>query len=274
MGHRPDAVRQRRLRDDAVSELGPRAIVRIVPMREARGPSIRSVTTALRARLIDVEERAVKGRRMGTGVVALVAAAGLTWAAAPSAQAYGVSPAAVTASTASVTDPAGTVRALYSVDGFQALIDSVTQQVHAQHPNATFRDIVGTTSSGTTTSIRDVTRWQLNYNDVDSTGRQMIVRGSVLLPSWTALITTVQNATVYSRELTEPVKMSPFQATILMRIAGYREPFHTVVYAQPIGRLAVYPHPLFIVDQGADRIAVDTVTGVVAPFRYSVGPTT
>jgi len=221
-----------------------------------------------------VKEQAVKRRRIGTGLTTVVAAAGLLWAAAPGAQAAPVAPTAPVGLTSGATNPAGTVRALYSAAGFQELIDSVKAQVHERYPNATFRDVVGSSPSGLTTSIRDVTTWQFNFNDVNGAGRSIIVRATVFLPSWTATLTTQENATVYSRELFQPVAMSPFLATVLMRIAGYREPFRTVVYAQPIGRSTAYPHPLFIVDQGADRIAVDTVTRVVAPFRYSVGPAT
>lgn len=210
----------------------------------------------------------MKRRTIGTGTVAVLATAGLLYAAAPSAQASPAAPAA----TLGARDPAGTVKALYSAAGFQALIDSVTDQVHAQYPNATFRDAVGTSPSGPTTSIRDVVSWTFNFDDVDSDGRQMIVQGAVFLPSSTALIKVTKNATVYSRELTKPAAMSPFEATLLLRTAGYREPFRTVVYARPIGRAEVYPHPLFIIDQGDDHIQVDTMTREVKPFRYSFGP--
>lgn len=212
----------------------------------------------------------MRRRAIGTGLAAVLATAGVMYAAAPSAQAH---PAAPAAASSGARDPAGTVKALYSAAGFQALIDSVADQVHALYPNATFRDAVGTSPSGVTTSVRDVVSWKLNFDDVDSDGRQMIVQGAVFLPSSTALINVTKNATVYSRELTEPVAMSPFEATLLLRTAGYREPFRTVIYAQPIGRAAVYPHPLFIIDQGDDRIQVDSVTREVKPFRYSVGPT-
>ncbi|MEP6632445.1 MAG: hypothetical protein ABJA89_18380 [Lapillicoccus sp.] len=215
---------------------------------------------------------------MGTRLAVVVAVAGLSWAAAPSAQAARTAPAAPAAEAAAagvagvVGDTAGIVTVLNSPVGFQRLIDEITTQVHAQYPRATLRSIVGTSPSGPTTSIRDVTAWQLNFNDVDATGRNMIVRGAVLLPYRTVVVTTIQNATVYSRELTQPVALSPHLATVLVRAAGYREPFRSVFYAQPIGRATAYPHPLAVVDPGGDLIGVDTVTRAVAPFRYSIGP--
>ena len=214
-------------------------------------------------------------RRMGTRLAVVVAVAGLSWAAAPSAQAAPTAPAAPAAKAtapAAAGDTAGIASVLNSPVGFQRLIDEITAQVHAQYPRATLRSIVGTSPSGPTTSIRDVTSWQLNFNDVDATGRNMIVRGAVLLPYRDVLVTTIQNATVYSRELTQPVGLSPHLATVLVRAAGYREPFHPIFYAQPIGRAAAYPHPLAVLDPGGDLIGVDTVTREVAPFRYSVGP--
>jgi hypothetical protein len=217
----------------------------------------------------------VGARRMGTRLAVVLAVAGLSWAAAPSAQAARTAPAAPAAMAAAVggaSDTASIVRALYSPAGFQQLIDEITAQVHAQYPRATLRSIVGTSPSGPTTSIRDVTSWQLNFNDVDATGKNMIVKGAVLLPYRNVLVTTIRNATVYSRELTQPVGLSPHLATVLVRAAGYREPFRSIFYAQPIGRAAVYPHPLAVVDPGGDLVGVDTVTREVAPFRYSVGP--
>ncbi len=214
-------------------------------------------------------------RRMGTRLAVVVAVAGLSWAAAPSAQAARTAQApsaAATATGSAAGGTAGIVTVLNSPVGFQRLIDEITAQVHAQYPRATLRDIVGTSPSGPTTSIRDVTSWQLNVNGVDATGRNIIVRGAVLLPYRTVLVTTIQNATVYSRELTQPVALSPHLATVMVRAAGYRAPFHSVFYAQPIGRATAYPHPLAVVDPGGDLIGVDTVTREVAPFRYSVGP--
>ncbi len=217
----------------------------------------------------------MKGRRIVTGVVAAVAAAGLVGVAGPDAQAAPNAHAAAAAPGAlspGVSNPAGTVKALLSVAGFQALVDSVKAQVHAQYPDATFRDVVGDAPSGPTTSITDVTRWQFNFNDVIGDSDHILVRATVFLPSWTATLTILHSTAVYSQELTEPVAMSPFEATVLLRIAGYREPFRTVIYAQPVGRS--YPHPLYIVDQGDERVAVDTVTRHVAPFHYMVGPST
>ncbi len=169
-------------------------------------------------------------------------------------------------------NPAGTVKSLLSVAGFQALVDSVAAQVHAQYPNATLGDIVGTSPSGPTTSITDVTTWRFNDNDVNGEGRHVLIYATVFLPNRKATIIVRQNAVLYSEDLTEPVAMSPFKASLLLRLAGYREPFRTVVYARTFGRN--YPHPIFIFDQGVGRdlIAVDTITQDVAPFHDRIGP--
>jgi hypothetical protein len=135
--------------------------------------------------------------------------------------------------------PSGTQRALKSVAGFQALVDSVTQQVHAQYPNATLGDIVGYSLSGPTTSITDLTRWDFQFND--EVGKdQILVRGTVFLPSRTATITVVPHTVPLFNELTEPVGISPFKATLLIRNAGYRKPFTRVTYLHRKG--AAYPH--------------------------------
>lgn len=213
----------------------------------------------------------MKVRRMVTGLAAVVVAAGLLGVGLPTAQAAPSAPAVRDAVVAKAGNPAGTVRALLSVAGFRALVASVTAQVHAQYPDATLGDIVGTSPTGPTRSITDVTRWEFNFNHVTGEGGRVMVRATVFLPDWTVTLTTYPNTVVYSQELTAPAAMSPFKATLLLRTAGYREPFQTVIYAQPFGR--AYPNPIFIVDQGADWVQVDTVTGIVKPFHYSPGPT-
>jgi hypothetical protein len=213
----------------------------------------------------------VKARRMVTGLAAAVVAAGLVGVGRPTAQAAPSGPAVRDAVMVKAGNPSGTLRALLSVAGFQALVASVTEQVHTQYPDATLGDIVGSSPTGPTTSITDVTRWEFNFNHVTGEGGRVMVRGTVFLPDWTVTLTTFTNTVVYSRELTAPVAISPFKATLLLRTAGYREPFHTVIYSQPFGQ--TYPHPIFIVDQGPDWVQVDTVTRVVKPFHYSPGPT-
>lgn len=212
----------------------------------------------------------MKARRIVTGLLAAVATAGLVGVGVPSAQAAPSTSAERAPAMTGPANPSGTLRALLSVAGFQALVDSVTAQVHAEYPNATLGDIVGSSPTGPTTSITDVTTWQFNFNDVSGDSDHILVRATVFLPDWTATITVLRNTVLYSQQLTEPVAISPFKATLLIRIAGYRKPFRTVIYAQPVG--PSYRHPLFIVDQGADLVAVDTVTRVVAPFHYTPGP--
>ncbi len=211
----------------------------------------------------------MNGRRIVIGTMAALAATGLIGATGPAAQAAPAAHGVPAAAARSTDNPAGTVRALMSANGFQALIDSVTRQVHAQYPNAELKDAVGTSPSGPTTSVTDVTRWDFLFNDVIGGTDHIIVKASLLLPSWTALVFVQHNAGVYAKTLAGPVAMSPFQATLRRRLAGYQEPFTKMVYAQPYPLMAPhpFPNPVFIFYSGADpTTTVDTVTRVVEPW--------
>jgi hypothetical protein len=216
----------------------------------------------------------VQGRRIVTGIVAAIAAGGVVGLTGPSAQAAPGPHAASTVSTASskssTSNPGVLTRAVMSAHGFQALIDSVTQQVHAEYPHATFQDAVGTSPSGPTTSITDVPRWDFRFNDVIGESDHIIVKASIWLPSPVVLINVQHNAGVYSKPLVGPVAMSPFQATLWRRLAGYPTPFTKVVYVQPNRLMSPrsFPHPVFLFYQGTDTptTVVDTVTRSVEPW--------
>jgi hypothetical protein len=233
-------------------------------------PRRSSITTVVYTcgRLTDAEEQAVQGRRIVTGIAAAMLAAGLVGLTGPSAQAA-PSPHTVS-NTSSTSNPGVLTRSLMSAHGFQALIDSVTEQVHAEHPRATFQDAIGTSPSGATTSITDVPRWDFLFNDVDGEGDHVIVKASIWLPSPMVLINVQHNATVYSQPLVRPVAMSPFQATLRRRLAGYPTPFTMVVYTQPNRLMAprAFPNPVFLFYEGTDTptTVVDTVTRSVEPW--------
>lgn len=219
----------------------------------------------------------MQGRRIVTGIAAAIAAGGLIGLTGPSAQAA-PSPhtASSTGSTGSTSSPSSSsnpgvlTRALMSAHGFQALIDSVTQQVHAEHPHATFQDAIGTSPSGPTTSITDVPRWDFLFNDVIGEADHIIVKASIWLPSPMVLINVQHNAVVYSKPLVGPVVMSPFQATLWRRLAGHTAPFTKVVYSQPNRLMAprAFPNPVFLFYEGTETptTVVDTVTRSVEPW--------
>jgi hypothetical protein len=250
-------------------------VVRTIRMSPRRS----SITTVVYTcgRLTDAEEQAVQGRRIVTGVAAAMMAAGLVGLTGPSAQA---APSPHTASNSSnngsndsrtsISNPGVLTRAVMSANGFQALIDSITQQVRAEHPHATFQDAIGTSPSGPTTSITDVPRWDFLFNDVGGEGDGIIVKASIDLPSPMVLINVQHNATVYSKPLVGPVAMSPFQATLWRRLAGYPTPFTKVVYVQPNRLMAPrsFPNPVFLFYEGTETptTIVDTVTRTVEPW--------
>ena len=225
----------------------------------------------------------MQGRRIVTGIVAAIAAGGLVGLTGPSAQAAAGPHTASSANTPNTTNspnspnspnsmsnPGVMTRALMSAHGFQALIDSVTQQVHAEHPHATFQDAIGTSPSGPTTSIIDVPRWDFLFNDVIGESDHVIVKASMWLPSPTVLINVQHGAVVYSKPLVGPVALSPFQATLWRRLAGDTTPFTKVVYIQPNPLMAPrsFPNPVFLFYEGTDTpsTVVDTVTRDVAPW--------
>lgn len=202
----------------------------------------------------------MKSRWLVKTAVAVVAVAGLGWTAAPVAQAAALPPVGGT----STSNPAGTVKALFSTAGFQALVDSVAAQVHARYPDAQLMEVDGRSPSGKTMSITDVTQWRFDYNATQD-GKLIVVFATVNLPSWTASLSVQGGVWVGSDPLTDPVAMSPFKASLLLRIAGYHQPYQFVTYRQPNAG-APTPHPLFIFDQANAYVGVDTVTGKVAPL--------
>ena len=170
----------------------------------------------------------MNGRRIAVGLVALAAGTGLVGAAAPAANAASTRAVASASVQASVQadNPAGTVRALYTAKGFQALIDSVTQQVQAQYPGAVLVFVNGG-SAAPTKQVKDFTGWEFLYNATVGSEAKSVV-ATVTLPSWTAQITTQDGVYVGVFPITTPVAVSPFEASVRLRTAGYPGAFERI----------------------------------------------
>jgi hypothetical protein len=198
----------------------------------------------------------MNGRRIAVGLVALAAGAGLIGAAAPAASAAATG--AVASASVQVDNPAGTVRALYTAKGFQALIDSVTDQVQAEYPGAALV-FVDSESAVPTKQVKDLTGWVFLFNAVVGSEAK-IVFATVTLPSWTAQIRSEDGVFAGVYPITTPVAVSPFEASVRLRTAGYRGAFE---------RISLYrnnpdpaPNYWFDLTSGGEGI-VNAVTGDV-----------
>ena len=195
-------------------------------------------------------------RRVISLVAAVTAGTALVGTVTADAQA---APIERVAASQTPADPSGTVRALYSAAGFQELIDRVTAQVRGQYPNAQLALVDGSTPTGPTTRIDDVTTWRIAFLAVTSDRHRVVVTATVHLPSWTASI-SAERSPVFGLQIAQPVTMSPFQAALLARIAGYREPYTDVWFHQPPG-LA----PRYTFFGAGEPVTVDTATRAVTP---------
>ena len=199
---------------------------------------------------------------MGAATVAAAVSVGAsaipTATAAPAAQAASAAQAAASNS--------GSAKYLASLRWYQELVDSVTAQVVALYPNAYLLEIDGVSPTGPVSSVFGVTSWRFDFNAVIGDDHRIVVQATVDLPSTTASIHVMDGVWSGSAVLTDPVQMSAVHAGVLLRQAGYTEPFRFVTYRQPI-QSGFDPHPLYIFDQGEhDFVGVDTITGEVAPL--------
>lgn len=193
-------------------------------------------------------------RRIVAAVVALAAGATLVGVSAPGAQA-----APVGAAHGTTANRAGTVAALYSAAGFQSFLDAVTAQVHVSYPNAVLALADGLSPTGPTTRIDDVTTWKLGYRAVTKDRTPVVVSAEVTLKSRTATI-TAQPSPVFGLHIQQPLRMSPFEAALRIRIAGYRAGYDDIWLHQS-GDEA----PRYSFLGGGQVVTVDTVTGAVTP---------
>ena len=166
----------------------------------------------------------MNGRRIAVGLVALTAGMGLVGAAAPAANA--ASTVAVASASVQADNPAGTVRALYTAKGFQAFIDSVTDQVRAEYPGAALV-FVDSASAVPTKQVKDLTGWEFVFNAVVGS-KAKVVTATVTLPSWTAQIRSEDGVFTGVYPITTPVAVSPFEASVRLRTAGYRGAFERI----------------------------------------------
>ncbi len=201
---------------------------------------------------------------MAMGAATVAAAVSVGASAIPPATA---APAVQAASAAqAAASNSGSAKYLASLRWYQELVDSVTAQVVALYPNAYLLEIDGVSPTGLVGSVFGVTSWRFDFNAVNADDREIVIQATVDLPSTTASIHVMDGVWSGSAVLTDPVQMSAVHAGVLLRQAGYTQPFRFVTYRQP-NQSSFDPHPLYIFDQGEHGfIGVDTVTGEVGPL--------
>ena len=99
----------------------------------------------------------------------------------------------------------------------------------------------------------------LQLTAVTSDRHRVVVTATVDLPSWTPTIVAAPSP-VFGLHIQQPLTMSPFEATLLARIAGYRDAYDDVWLHQPQG---FNPRYTFFTSSGP--VSVDTVTRQVTP---------
>ncbi|MFC9768901.1 hypothetical protein [Rhodococcus jostii] len=127
-------------------------------------------------------------------------------------------------------------------------------------------EVDGSSPTGTTQSIANVTSWKFIFNDATDAHSRSIF-ASVELPAHIASIETHDSVWVGSTTLEKFPTMNPNRAEELLRKAGYTQPYEFVTLRQP-NVSAPSPHPLFIFGPlgATGYVGVDTVNGKVAPI--------
>ena len=138
----------------------------------------------------------------------------------------------------------------------------MTDQVRAQYPGAALV-FVDSESPVPTKQVRDLTGWEFIFNATVGS-EPKVVTATVTLPSWTAQIRSEDGVFVGVYPITTPVAVSPFEASVRLRTAGYRGAFERV----SLYRNNPNPAPDYWFDLASGgRGIVNAVTGevVLAP---------